>query len=226
MNLFKNALAKQLKPEEKVESNETQVENTRNSLARFITNKFSNNNSTHNQDNQSSDQNQQNAVAKERDRILKKLNWNNLFSNNNSQASLEKDKKKEELKEQMIMFQLKSNKNWLKISCQLKFRQFIRLITRKVRNDKSFMQKNFKIFAQVDMLQKARLIRMMNLRMIMARQIVINNSIKLELIEKMNNVTCLAKYRNKNLALNKAIIERAKKMQEKEKNKENQKSSM
>jgi hypothetical protein len=87
------------------------------------------------------------------------------------------------------------------------------------------MEKNFKIFAQVDMLQKARLIRMMNLRMIMARQIVINNSIKLELIEKMNNVTCLAKYRNKNLALNKAIIERAKKMQEKEKNKENQKSS-
>ena len=66
----------------------------------------------------------------------------------------------------------------------------------------------------------------MNLRMIMARQIVINNSIKLELIEKMNNVTCLAKYRNKNLALNKAIIERAKKMQEKEKNKDNQNSSL
>lgn len=85
------------------------------------------------------------------------------------------------------------------------------------------MENNFKIFAQVDMLQKARLIRMMNLRMIMARQIVINNSIKLELIEKMNNVTCLAKYRNKNLALNKAIIERAKRMHEKEQNKEKQK---
>lgn len=40
VNLFKNALSKQLKPEEKVETHETQVENTRNSLARFITNKI------------------------------------------------------------------------------------------------------------------------------------------------------------------------------------------
>ena len=132
-------------------------------------------------------------------------------------STVEKQRKKEELKEQMIMFQLKSNKNWLKISCQLKFKQFIRLITSKVRTDPNFMEKSFKIFTQVDMLQQARLIRMMNLRMIMARQIVVNNSIKLELIEKMNNVTCLAKYRNKNLALNKAILERAKRMQEKEK---------
>lgn len=157
------------------------------------------------------------TASKEQDLILQKLTLNPFAAADKSRSVMEKQRKKEELKEQMIMFQLKSNKNWLKISCQLKFKQFIRLITNKVRADPNFMEKSFKIFTQVDMLQKARLIRMMNLRMIMARQIVVNNSIKLELIEKMNNVTCLAKYRNKNLALNKAILERAKRMQEKEK---------
>lgn len=159
-------------------------------------------------------------ISKEKDVILQKLKLNPFGASDKSRSAVEKQRKKDELKEQMIMFQLKSNKNWLKISCQLKFKQFIRLITSKVRADPNFMEKSFKIFTQVDMLQKARLIRMMNLRMIMARQIVVNNSIKLELIEKMNNVTCLAKYRNKNLALNKAILERAKRMQEKEKAKE------
>lgn len=58
--------------------------------------------------------------------------------------------------------------------------------------DPNFITKKFKIFKYMDILQEQRMARMVNLKKIMARQMVEQNSLKFEVIEKMNNLANLA----------------------------------
>jgi len=71
------------------------------------------------------------------------------------------------------------------------------MVIKKKNEDPDFLENNFDIFNYVDKLQEARLARMINLKKIMARQMVEQNSLKFEIIEKMNNLSTLAQYKMK-----------------------------
>lgn len=79
----------------------------------------------------------------------------------------------------------------------MKFKAFIRLVLKHHKKDNKFLEKTYPIFKYVDKLHEARMARMINLKKIMARQVVEQNSLKFEIIEKMNNLANLAQYKHK-----------------------------
>lgn len=87
-------------------------------------------------------------------------------------------------------------KEWSKIANQIKFKNFIRTFLKKIRAEPTFLQKKFKIFSFVDKLHKARMARMVAVKKIMARQMVEQNSLKFEIIDKMNNLASLAQFKS------------------------------
>lgn len=60
-------------------------------------------------------------------------------------------------------------KEWNKIANQIKFKNFIRHLMKKVKADPDYIQKKFKIFSHIDKLFKGRTARMMAVKKIMAR---------------------------------------------------------
>ena len=83
-------------------------------------------------------------------------------------------------------------KEWNKIASQIRFKNFIRVIIKKNRKDPGFLVKRFRLFKIMDQLYEARVQRMAGIKKIMARQMIEQNSIKFEVIEKMNNLANLA----------------------------------
>jgi len=87
---------------------------------------------------------------------------------------------------------LAQKKVWNKIANQIKFKNFIRLIIKRARKDEDFLSRKFKIFKYIDKLHDARMERMIAVKKIMARQMVEQNSLKFEVIGKLNNLANLA----------------------------------
>jgi len=95
------------------------------------------------------------------------------------------------------MRKLKQNKNWSKISSQIKFKNVIRKVISLSKENPEFLLQMFVIFKHIDRLHEARIVRMTNLKKVMARQIVEQNSLKFEITEKMNNLVNIAQYKQK-----------------------------
>ena len=98
----------------------------------------------------------------------------------------------EKKEEKVIMRKLKQNKNWSKISSQIKFKNVIRKVISLSKENPEFLLQMFVIFKHIDRLHEARIVRMTNLKKVMARQIVEQNSLKFEITEKMNNLVNIA----------------------------------
>lgn len=95
------------------------------------------------------------------------------------------------------MKELMRKKEWNKISSQIKFRNFIRFVIKKSRKEPEFLGRKFKIFAVVDKLQEARMKRMEYVKRLMARQMVEQNNLKFEVVEKLNNLANLTLYKSR-----------------------------
>ena len=89
---------------------------------------------------------------------------------------------------------MKKFKSWTKITSQIKFKNAIRFLVKLKRKEPHKLEKTLKIFKQVDRLFAARNSRMSKLRKQMADRIIQQNSVKLAVVQRMDNLSKLSVY--------------------------------
>jgi hypothetical protein len=89
----------------------------------------------------------------------------------------------------------------------------IRKVIKLGKENPQFLLQMFVIFKHIDNLHEARILRMTNLKKVMARQIVEQNSLKFEITEKMNNLVNIANYKQKYGKICKEVDEYYKKIE-------------